>query len=119
MKFKVKFKCDSCGEVFYNSIKAKSRKDATKYKRMFKDNNSFLHYLEGGCMPIFNVDIVKDNPPSKFKLIDGIYVNDECHECCSDCSGYCGADCPLDFEGTCARCEFKNGFKKCDGSIYE
>lgn len=119
MKFKVKFKCDQCGEVYYNCIVAKSRKDATRYKRMFKDNNSFIHYLEGGNRNNDKDGFTSEHIiPSKFKLIDGKYVNDECHECCSDCSGYCGADCPLDIEGSCVRCEFRGGAKKDDGCIY-
>lgn len=48
MKFKVKFKCDKCGEVFYNSINAKSRKEAKKYKEMFKNDTSFIHNVFGG-----------------------------------------------------------------------
>lgn len=50
MKFKVKFRCDYCGEIYYNHIKAKNRKQATKYKKRFKNNNSMIHEIfEGGC----------------------------------------------------------------------
>lgn len=112
MKFKIRFKCDLCGEIYYNHITAKSRKDATRYKRIFKENNGFIHRLEGskciykGCFTLDN------NTITKFKLIDDKYVNNNCRECCSDCSSYCGADCPLDIEGTCDRCEFRGGVIK-------
>lgn len=43
----------------------------------------------------------------KFELINGVWENNECYECCSDCSGYCGEDCPLEIEGTCDNCTFK------------
>lgn len=48
----------------------------------------------------------------KFILKNDKWINNECHGCCSDCSGYCGLDCPFDIDNSCERCEFKNGFKK-------
>ena len=48
-----------------------------------------------------------------FELINGVWDSKDCRECCGECCrGSCGVDCPLDFEGTCDNCIFKNGFKK-------
>ena len=48
---------------------------------------------------------------------DGIWDSENCYECCMNCSDFCGKDCPLDFEGTCDNCIFKDGYKKHDGSL--
>lgn len=48
------------------------------------------------------------------KLKNGMWNAPNCCECCNDCSG--GSEdckCPLDFEGNCNNCIFKNGYKKC------
>lgn len=48
MKFKIKFKCEECGVTYYNNITAKSRKDATRYKRRLRNDNSFIHVVFKG-----------------------------------------------------------------------
>lgn len=47
-----------------------------------------------------------------YKNKAGLWDSPKCRECCSDCSSYYGEPCPLDFEGTCDNCVFKNGYKK-------
>lgn len=47
---KIKFKCNHCGTVYYNHIKTKNRKKATRYKKIFENDNNFIHNIfEGGC----------------------------------------------------------------------
>lgn len=48
------------------------------------------------------------------KRADGLWDSDCYSECISDSSSTCEhGDCPLEFEGTCDNCRFKEGFKKC------
>lgn len=67
-----------------------------------------------------HIPLLEDTSNTKFKInTKGIYFNDECSQCCMDCSGYCDAPCPCDFEDTCEHCEFELNNREDDRSNYE
>lgn len=89
----------------------------TGCKIVDETNNISLRILgdEGKC-PYYSVESYKIC--GKFKLINNVWMSESCTECCVDCSSYCELNCPEDIDGSCDRCEFKNGYKKdCDKEV--